>query len=148
MSEQLLPPPFSTALHRLEVGTAPNEELDEGVIWSVHLAQLAKSEDVLFPCVVATAYLSRNGPEGFGQVQAAGMIWNRDIAIESQSKEAWSSFLDELQYSYVEAIYDTARRALQSQAAQMDFSFDLDPKAPPTDLHVYEPEPEEVPDLN
>lgn len=111
------------ALHRLEVhaGPLPADQTEPGITWAVSLRQ---NEDG----VQIWGYLRRHGEEGFGQTQSVAFL----------NRPEWSSAAPDVRPAiatwvekYVsETMFDTGRRALQSQAALMDFQFDIDPQAP------------------
>lgn len=124
---------FSTLIERLEVGRFPNDDDSEETVWNLHLVGSDADDDNRF--VVVSGYLRRNGTEGFGQVIASGLIDGVSLEEEEESPERWTKFVDFVRQYFAEVIYDTARRALQSQAAQMDFMFDLNTKAPDVDIH-------------
>lgn len=124
---------FSTVVERLEVGRFPDEDRAEESVWNLHILGSGEDEDTDF--VILSGYLRRNGPEGFGQAIASGLLEGVTLAEMHKTDAKWNEFVDHLSKYFAESIYDTARRALQSAAAQMDFSLDLSLQAPEVEIH-------------
>lgn len=81
------------------------------------------------------AYLRRRETEGLGQAQAVGLLGEHVRAtVESSSGDDHAEFLKWVEDYAAEVLWDTLRRAMQAQAALMDFQFDLDVKAPEASL--------------
>lgn len=136
MNESARRPLFSTNLQRVEVGIFPASGRDEGTVWNVHVHGIGADEETDHPFVILTGYLSSNGQEGFGQARVAGLLFDRDIEREVSDEARLNAFMLEIDEMYLEPMYDTARRALQSQAAQMDFHLELDVQAPTAKIHL------------
>lgn len=114
--------PFvSQQLTRIEVLAAPTpEEYQEaGATWTVTALRRADA-------LVIVGYLRRAGPEGYGQAQAAAVL-REDSSFYSLPDDELTEYLS----GYMtENLYDICRRALQSQAADMDFVLDVPLIAP------------------
>lgn len=124
---------FSTIVERLEVGRFQDEDRPEESVWNLHI--LGADEDVEDDYVVLSGYLRRNGQEGFGQAIASGLLEGVSLSEKRETEEDWAKFVSYLSSYFAETIYDTARRALQSAAAQLDFSFELSVQAPEANIH-------------
>lgn len=115
-------PEINFQLSRIEVlgVPTPEEHVEEGVTWAAH----GHKGEPNFLMVIG--YLRRSGPEGYGQAQAAASFLSTSTVrdLDEEDLESW------LQAYVVENLYDVCRRALQSQAAAMDFRFDLPLGAP------------------
>lgn len=135
MSSEVSSASFSTIIDRLEVGRFQDEDRAEESVWNLHI--LGADQDAEDDYVVLSGYLRRNGPEGFGQAIASGLLEGVSLDEKRETEEEWSKFVSFLGKYFAETIYDTARRALQSAAAQMDFTFELSVQAP--EAHIHEP---------
>lgn len=137
MSEDL-PPRFSATLHRIEVHAGPvRREVDDETVWSVSIGSIDHETLALW------AYLRRASTVGFGQAQALGFVRRSWVEINA-TEQTKSDFVTWARENVTEVLYDEARRALQSQAAHMDFSFDLPLKAPSLEITWVEPEDDEA----
>lgn len=116
-------PAFSALLHRLEVHAGPHDGDEPETVWSI-TARGIDGDATLW------AYLRRSEVGGFGQAQAIGIVHHevwRTVVEDQASRDRFLAWV--LDYA-AEVLWDTIRRALQAQAALMDFRFDLDAKAP------------------
>ncbi|MBF4578907.1 hypothetical protein [Frigoribacterium sp. VKM Ac-2530] len=115
-------PEINFQLSRIEVlgVPTPEEHREDGVTWA---AQGHRGDD---HNLIVIGYLRRSGEEGYGQAQsvASFLVTSALHDLSDEKLNAW------LQAFVVEHLYDICRRALQSQAAAMDFHFDLPLAAP------------------
>jgi len=113
---------FSTSLHRIEVHAGAHAKTDE-FIWQVTVGEVAG-------LVALWGYMRCSMVQGYGQAQVVGttLVWKFDEV--SKNKASRAEFAEWVQQYASEVMYDTARRALQVQAALMDFSFDMATEAP------------------
>lgn len=126
---------FSTGLHRIEVHAGGVTDAERDMVWSVTATRAVDASILLW------GYLRIADGGGFGQAQvvASGpgnVTWSAAIKNKATRSEltAWVA------EHAAEAMFDTARRALQAQAATMDFYFEVDNKAPEVDLEIEIPE--------
>ena len=73
--------------------------------------------------------------EGTGQILATAYV---APDAEKTSWADWATVKPWAETSGSETLYVFCRRALESQAAQMDYSFDFSPTAPPVEAHLDE----------
>jgi hypothetical protein len=117
---------FEPNLSRIEVHRRPNPDPAMEPAWSLFLYPGEYSH-------VLMGILYIDGPKGTGQALALAMIDSADSVdaeIEPEVLRDWASI------HCVEVIYDICRRALEAQAAQMDFSFTLPIKSPESEVKI------------
>jgi hypothetical protein len=126
-------PKLSGQLSRLEVHATPLDEeaREPDVTWIVNVHPMREG-------LLVTGYVRRAGAEGFGQAQSIAWLHGDAPAFSLPKKklELW------LREYVTENLYDTCRYALQGQAAQMDFKFDL-PMSPPESFRITFNDPSE-----
>lgn len=127
---------FSTGLQRIEVHVGGDPDITPRNVWTLELQPGRDGAGVLQDFTVAIGYVQRRGPEGFGQALAVGILLERPWEEVTATEHVEQQFVEWVRLNVAEVLYDTARRALQAQAALMDFQFDLDLKAPPTEVVV------------
>ena len=116
---------LTTGLRRLEVHAIPPSESDRepGITWSMWIRPTETGMDVW-------GYLRRKGEEGFGQAQSSAKVLKRNWSQSHNSLSTRKEMATWVERYVAEDLYDVARRALQAQAALMDFLFDIEPNAP------------------
>ncbi|MBM7504211.1 hypothetical protein ACFPER_12040 [Agromyces aurantiacus] len=121
------PVKFGVSLHRIELhaGPLPDEDHFQWSLWT----QAGAGDSVL-----VWGYVRRGAQTGFGQAQSFGVVLDRTWTEISASEESRAEFSEWVAAYASELLWDAARRALQAQAALMDFQFDLDVLAPPVEL--------------
>ena len=124
----MIEPRLGFRVVRLEVGSDPSE--DSELVWK---AWVTADDD---PDTVVMGYLRSVAGTGFGQARTAAILMGRSFKdeVESGEFEKW------IRENVLEHLYDTARRALNSQAAAMDVSLDIPTKAPEIELARLSPE--------
>jgi len=131
-------PAFFDKVYRIEVHGYPPVDEDERnpFFWRV-TARISRNDNIIL-----WGYLRQSGEDGFGQVQVLGFprhfLWSEVTA----SEKATAKFLKWCRKHATEVLYDTARRALQTQAAAMDFQFELDVTAPDVEPVLVQPSAE------
>jgi hypothetical protein len=130
---------FSAAVRRIEVHAGPNPDAIDETHWQVHGHPLEEK-------ILLIGYLRRTGEEGFGQAQVVGLLDDCAWTDISSSDEELNRFAEWVELHFVETLYDNARRALQGQAALMDFQLALDIKAPPISLVLSDEDQDDIDD--
>jgi len=123
---------FGIFIRRMEVhavGRIHDEDEKLGPRWKVSIDSFNNK-------ILINAYLSVMEKECFGQAQAAAVVLDEDTAALHADPEKAAAFTEWAASYCFEVMYDVLRRALQSQAALMDFQFDLDQEAPEPELDV------------
>ncbi|ROR81146.1 hypothetical protein SAMN06295974_0371 [Plantibacter flavus] len=132
-------PSFFVRVSRIEVQTSSSiDESEKIFVWSV-TARLGLNDSIFL-----MAYLRAAAEDGFGQVQVAGFTQDFSWSEVTGSAESTASYLDWSASYASEIMYDTARRALQAQAAAMDFQFDIDVSAPDEPVELRPPTDEQL----
>lgn len=122
---------FSVDLHRIEVHAGPVDEHEREVVWTI------TADRGFDGVVILWGYLRAADGGGYGQAQVvAGGGGVADWMTATRNKNNRSELKAWVAEHAAETMYDTARRALQSQAAMMDFYFELNTKAPEADLRI------------
>lgn len=121
---------FSATVRRIEVHAGPSFEPEHDAEWRIHGHPIDAEK------VMLIGYLRRSGAEGFGQAQVIGVLGESAWDAISASPESMSEFQSWAELYLAEVLYDEARRALQAQAALMDFQFDIALKAPPVEIEL------------
>lgn len=86
---------------------------------------------------MAIGHLFTASANGVGQVLVNAPLFRGDTGdTEVPSIEDLQQYL--IPSGCVEAMYDQARRALDAQAAMMDFSFDIPVKSPRIEVEIFE----------
>ncbi|UKA57509.1 hypothetical protein [Arthrobacter sp. FW306-2-2C-D06B] len=108
----------------------------ERLNWDVYLYPVpsnGKRPEVEAPNFLLVGHLFRANESGHGQVRANALV----RAFELDGMPMNPEFVrDRLAYGFVEATYDTCRRALQAQSAVMDVDLDLPKVSPPTKVQL------------
>ena len=122
---------YSVDIFRVEVHRANPANDPEETFWQISAANIPEIGLMLL------GYLRRAEPDGWAQIQLGCRLRSVTWKEATRSKAARAKFEDWVAEYPAENMYDVARRALQTQAALMDFSFDLDISAPDYEL-VYQ----------
>lgn len=122
-------PRLAVRLHRLEVHLAAPSDGFPDTDWRVWAEGDSDS-------ILVVGYLASSSPDGYGQAQVTALVLQRSISDVLSSETAQSEFIGWVKAYVTETMYDVARRALQGQAAQMDFSLPLPLKAPEVTIAV------------
>ncbi|PVZ94743.1 hypothetical protein DDQ50_13785 [Amnibacterium flavum] len=123
-------------LHRLETHAGPHNEALEEPVWTL---TAFPSDELSTP--VIWGYLRAESHDGFGQAQVLGVVSDpsRSWPAIAASNSGEADFAKWVAEHLAEVMYDTCRRALQAQAANMDFTFPLEKAAPSATLQIEKP---------
>jgi hypothetical protein len=124
---------FSVVLRRIEVHNAAVPEIAHGMTWTINAGG---GDD---QCTLLIGHLLASAEEIFGQAQVIAMVGARPWPKSVKTKAARADFEHHIEVACAEAMYDTARRALQANAALMDFQFELDVNAPSAVINLEPP---------
>ena len=108
-------------LHRIELHVEPNEPES---VWRLSAIEFGEGNVAVF------GYILHSSEDGFGQAQVVLPVQHVKWSEAAKNKQSRAAFSDWVAKYAAEAMYDTARRALQGQAAMMDAFFDIAIKAP------------------
>jgi len=118
---------FEVFLGRIEVIRGKSTREDDNV-WRITIDRF-KPEVTIVTGLFRTA-----NKDGIGRILAHGVIVSREDGNDMPSVEDLKESV--IFRNCVEAIYDTARRSLNAQAATMDFSFDLPIRSPKAEIRM------------
>ena len=119
-------PEFSVTLHRIEVHAGPSARDGDELVWELTAGPGVEDGVVLW------GYLRRSESDGpFAQTQVVGFTSPWKWSDISSGTENHGPFNEWVARYAAESMFDTARRAIQAQAALMDTRFEIDLKAPP-----------------
>lgn len=120
---------FSATLHRIEVHAGPiDPERGDEFQWSVWV-QAGQHDSILI-----WGYVRRVTPIGVGQALGLGLLLDRSWSTATEKKRSRQDLSKWVEEYASEVLWDTTRRALQMQAAMMDFQFDLDVQSPKVEI--------------
>lgn len=121
---------YEALLSRIELLRGNREDPeDDGSNWSVSM------EGVDATLVVLSGFLKVNSRDGVGRalVHGAIVLPDENDGVIPDVAEVREGLVAE---SCAELMYDTARRAINMQAAMMDFAFDMPLRAPDTKIKI------------
>ena len=125
---------LSSALHRIEVHAGPLRD-EPDFIWHVTAGEGSDDSISLWGYIKTTSFV------GFGQAQVVTVTRDWAWSVASKNRKTREEFELWVQMYASEVMYDTARRALQSQAALMDFAFEIGAEAPDAQVEFLKPNP-------
>ncbi|EYT56020.1 hypothetical protein H490_0103840 [Leucobacter sp. UCD-THU] len=108
-----------------------SEEVRFGLEWHLDVIAYTDSGNI-----IVSSYLRVVEKEGFAQTLSQAVLLSEKMGWDLDD---WPEerFRDWVRVHVAEDLYDLSRRAIQSQAAQMDFQFNLELSSP-DDVEVHE----------